>query len=129
MNADDGKIVLNEGDIISIPMDIFRGFECVGEDIGYLHAVLGSDDPGRVLWVPQVFELATEHGLVLLEDGSLVDTTLGEEIPKGKKAMSVTSTEQIAQHRIVNSEAMESIIQRTETFDWANNKCLAHLTV
>jgi len=125
VNADDGKIVLNEGDIISIPMDIFRGFECVGEDLGYLHAVLGSDDPGRVLWVPQVFELATEHGLVLLEDGSLVDTTLGEEIPEGKKAMSVTSTEQIAQHRIVNSEAMESIIQRTETFDWANNKCLA----
>ena len=125
VNAEDGKIVLNEGDIISIPMDIFRGFECVGEDIGYLHAVLGGDDPGRVLWAPKVFDLAKEYGLVLLEDGSLVDTTLGETIPDGKKSMAVTSAEQIAQHRVVNSDAMESIVQRTETFDWAKNKCLA----
>tara|TARA_R110001583_G_scaffold2233_7_gene16422 strand:+ start:6423 stop:7421 length:999 start_codon:yes stop_codon:yes gene_type:complete len=125
VNADDGQIVLNEGDIISIPMDIFRGFECVGEDIGYLHAVLGGDDPGRVLWAPKVFDLAKEYGLVLLEDGSLVDTTLGETIPEGKKSMPVTSAEQIAQHRVVNSDAMESIVQRTETFDWAKNNCLA----
>jgi len=125
VNADDGKIVLNEGDIISIPMDIFRGFENVGEDIGYLYAVLGSDDPGRVLWAPAVFDLAKEHGLVLLEDGSLVDTTLGEKIPEGKNPMPVTSSKQIAEHRVVNSAAMENIVQRTETFDWANNKCLA----
>jgi len=125
VNADDGKIILNEGDIISIPVDIFRGFENIGDDIGYLHAVLGGDDPGRVLWAPQVFDLAKEYGLVLLEDGSLVDTTLGEEIPEGKKLMSVTSAQQIAEHRVVNSDAMESIVQRTETFDWAKNNCLA----
>jgi len=125
VNADDGKIILNEGDIISIPVDIFRGFENVGDDMGYLHAVLGGDDPGRVLWAPQVFDLAKEYGLVLLEDGSLVDTTLGDTVPEGKKPMSVTSAQQIAEHRVVNSEAMESIVQRTESFDWAKNKCLA----
>jgi quercetin dioxygenase-like cupin family protein len=125
VDSDDGRVILNEGDIISIPMDIFRGFENVGEDIGYLYAVLGSDDPGRVLWAPAVFDLAKEHGLVLLEDGSLVDTTLGEKIPEGKNPMSVTSAKQIAEHRIVNSEAMENIVQRTETFDWAKNECLA----
>lgn len=125
VNADDGKIILNEGDIISIPMDIFRGFECVGEEIGYLHAVLGGDNPGRVLWAPQVFELAKKFGLVLLEDGSLVDTSLGEQIPEDKKPMPVTSTEQIAQHRVVNSDAMDSIIQRSEDFAWGKNKCLA----
>lgn len=125
VDTDDGRVILNEGDIISIPMDIFRGFENVGEDIGYLYAVLGSDDPGRVLWAPAVFDLAKEHGLVLLEDGSLVDTTLGETIPEGKTPMPVTSAKQIAEHRVVNSQAMENIVQRTETFDWANNKCLA----
>lgn len=125
VNADDGKIILNEGDIISIPMDIFRGFECIGDDIGYLYAVLGSDNPGRVLWAPQVFDLAKEYGLVLLEDGSLVDTTLGEKVPEGKKPMAVTSPEQIAQHRVVNSEEMKSIVQRTTTFKWAKNKGLA----
>ncbi len=125
VNADDGKIILNEGDIISIPVDIFRGFENVGDNMGYLHAVLGGDDPGRVLWAPQVFDLAKEYGLVLLEDGSLVDTTLGDTVPEGKKPMLVTSAQQIAEHRVVNSEAMESIVQRTESFDWAKNNCLA----
>jgi len=125
VNADDGKIILNEGDIISIPVDIFRGFENVGDDMGYLHAVLGGDDPGRVLWAPQVFDLAKEYGLVLLEDGSLVDTTLGDTVPEGKKPMLVTSAQKIAEHRVVNSEAMESIVQRTESFDWAKNNCLA----
>ncbi|XQW86342.1 cupin domain-containing protein [Thalassotalea piscium] len=125
VNGDDGKVILHEGDIISIPMDIFRGFENVGEDLGYLYAVLGSDDPGRVLWAPQVFELAKEYGLILLEDGSLVDTTLGENIPEGKKPMPVTSPEQIAQHRIVDSKAMETIVQRSDTFNWAKNSCLA----
>ncbi|TWX53349.1 cupin domain-containing protein [Colwellia hornerae] len=124
-NADDGRVILTEGDIISIPMDIFRGFENVGEDIGYLHAVLGGDDPGRVLWAPAVFDLAKEYGLVLLEDGSLVDTTLGENIPEGKNAMPVTSDEQIAEHRVVNSKELESIVQRTDTFEWSKNNCLA----
>lgn len=124
-NTDDGKVILNEGDIISIPTDIFRGFENVGEDIGYLHAVLGGDDPGRVLWAPAVFDLAKEYGLVLLEDGSLVDTTLGEQIPEGKNQMPVTSDKQIAEHRVVNSDELETIVQRTDTFDWSKNNCLA----
>ena len=125
VNADDGKVILNEGDIISIPMDIFRGFENVGDDIGYLHAVLGGDDPGRVTWAPKVFELAKEYGLVLLEDGSLVDTTLGEVIPDDKKPMPVTSAEEIAQHRIVNSDDMNAIVQRTADFNWSKNTCLS----
>ena len=125
VNADDGKIILTEGDIISIPTDIFRGFENVGNDTAYLYAVLGSDDPGRVLWAPQVFDLAKKYGLVLLEDGSLVDTTLGEEVPADKKPMPVTSNAQIQEHRIVGSEAMESIVQRRDTFEWAKNSCLA----
>jgi quercetin dioxygenase-like cupin family protein len=124
-NTDDGKVILNEGDIISIPTDIFRGFENVGEDIGYLHAVLGGDDPGRVLWAPAVFDLAKEYGLVLLEDGSLVDTTLGEQIPESKNQMPVTSDKQIAEHRVVNSDELETIVQRTDTFNWSKNNCLA----
>lgn len=125
VNADDGKIILNEGDIISIPTDIFRGFENVGDDIGYLHAVLGGDDPGRVLWAPQVFELAKKYGLVLLEDGSLIDTTLGETVPEDKKPMPVTSAEQISAHRVVRDADMESIVQRFDTFSWAKNSVLA----
>ena len=125
VDGTDGKVILSEGDIISIPTDIFRGFENVGNDTAYLYAVLGSDNPGNVLWAPQVFDLAEKYGLILLDDGSLVDTTLGEKIPEGKQPMPVTSATQIAEHRIVGDEEMESIVQRSETFAWSKNSCLA----
>jgi quercetin dioxygenase-like cupin family protein len=132
VNADDGRITLEPGDIISIPMDVFRGFECIeglasGEhkDLGYLHAVLGGDDPGRVLWAPAVFEMAKDFGLILLEDGSLVDTTLGEKVPVGKSPMPVTTIEQINEHRVVNSDALNDIVIRTKDFQWRNDTMLS----
>ncbi len=93
--GDDTEIILKPGDLISIPTNVFRGFENVGEDMGYLWAVLGGDDPGRVLWAPKVFDMAKDYGLVLLENGSLIDTTKGEVVPKDAKVMPVTTREQI----------------------------------
>ena len=75
----DADVVLGPGDLISIPTQVFRGFENIGDDIGFLFAVLGGDDPGRVLWAPYVFDMARKYGLVLLEDGSLVDRAAGEK--------------------------------------------------
>jgi len=37
----DGEIILNSGDTISIPTQLFRGFENVGDDNGFLLSVLG----------------------------------------------------------------------------------------
>ncbi|MGB0495796.1 MAG: cupin domain-containing protein [Kangiellaceae bacterium] len=125
VNANDGRITLNEGDIISIPTDIFRGFENSGDGIGYLHAVLGGDDPGRVLWSPAVFEMAEEYGLILLENGSLVDTTIGETVPDNVRPMAVTTKEQIEEHRVVNSEAMNQIVLRTSDFNWSHDTQLS----
>ncbi|TDF35618.1 cupin domain-containing protein [Alteromonadaceae bacterium M269] len=124
VNANDGRIVLKPGDVISIPTDIFRGFENVGQDTGYLHAVLGGDDPGRVLWAPSVFELAKEYGLILLENGKLVDTTLGEEKPRDEPVMPVTTAEQIAEHRVVSSEALNDIVIRKQDFQWSTSTAL-----
>lgn len=95
-NAQGGRVTLRPGDTISIPVNVFRGFENVGEDVGFLFAVLGGDDPGRVTWAPYVFAQARAHGLVLLEDGSLVDTRAGETIPPGKHPMPPTTEEQAA---------------------------------
>lgn len=94
-HADDANIILNPGDIISIPTQVFRGFKNIGDDVGYLWAILGQDDPGRVLWAPHVFDMAKDYGLVLLENGLLVDTANGEVIPEGMKAMPVTSADQV----------------------------------
>lgn len=92
----DATITLRPGDLISIPTQAFRGFKNIGEDIGYLWAVLGQDNPGKVLWAPDVFDMAKNYGLVLLESGLLIDTAKGETIPEGSKVMAITSSEQIA---------------------------------
>ena len=94
-NKEDGDVILEAGDTISIPVHTFRGFTNVGDDTGFLFAVLGGDDPGHVTWAPYVFDNAREYGLILLEDGSLVDTTRGESIPAGKRSMPPTTDEDV----------------------------------
>jgi len=114
-NKEDGEVVLGPGDTISIPVHVFRGFKNVGEGVGFLYAVLGGDDPGHVTWAPYVFDNAREYGLILLEDGSLVDTTRGETIPDGKKAMTPTTDADVAKLRRLTPEEMsDCVVLRSE---------------
>ena len=91
LEGDDGEVVLNPGDLISLPSHMFRGFENVTpisanneNGYGFMFAVLGGDDSGGgVIWAPEVLKEACKHGLTLLESGELVDTGAGEEIPAG----------------------------------------------
>lgn len=106
----DGEIVLKPGDAISIPTQVFRGFENIGADIGFLFSVLGGNDPGRVTWAPYVFEAAREHGLVLLESGRLVDTAVGERVPDGESVVSPTSAATVAGMRQMSSEQLQEIV-------------------
>ncbi|MEM6474987.1 MAG: cupin domain-containing protein [Pseudomonadota bacterium] len=93
--GEDASMILHPGDAISIPTQLFRDFKNVGDDIGFLFAVLGGDDPGRVMWAPYVFDMAEEYGLVLLESGRLIDTTAGEQLDKGMQPMPRTSQAQV----------------------------------
>lgn len=127
VDARDGEVILEAGDVISLPTDVFRGFENVGEDKAFLYAILGEDDPGRVLWAPQVFDLARDHGLVLMEDGSLVDTLAGESPPGDKRPMPRTTAEQIASHRVADSRALEQIVVRSCDFRWSVDTALTRL--
>jgi len=94
-HGNDANITLSPGDFISIPINLFRGFKNVGKDVGFLWGLLGGDDPGRVTWAPDVFDMANEYGLVLLENGMLIDKAKGETVPKGMKIMPVTSRDQV----------------------------------
>lgn len=113
-NREDGQVVLGPGDTISIPTHLFRGFENVGDDVGFLFAVLGGDDPGHVTWAPYVFDQAREYGLILLEDGSLVDTTKGETVPAGKRAMQPTTQNDVSRMRRLTADEMSNCIVRYE---------------
>lgn len=108
--CEDGEVVLGPGDTISIPVNVFRGFKNVGTETGYMFAVLGGDDPGHVVWAPDVFVSAAKFGLILCDNGSLVDTTKGETIPDGRTAMQPTTEKDVAALRRMTSSEMAGCV-------------------
>lgn len=111
----DAEIIITPGDTISIPTGVFRGFENIGANTGFLFAVLGGDNPGHVTWAPHVFEMAKGHGLVLLENGRLIDTGRGEKLPTDVKAQApTTATEAAAMRRVTTAEVAAFVARADE---------------
>ncbi len=123
-NAEDAKITLMPGDTISIPTNVFRGFENVGDQVGFLFAVLGGDDPGRVTWAPYVFAAARKHGLVLLENGALVDLTRGQTIPEGVAPQTPPTAADIARLRRLDAAALSRCVAANAALQAAKGSLL-----
>ena len=104
---------LGSGDTISIPTRVFRGFENIGEDSGFMFAVLGGDDPGHVTWAPYVFDAAQRYGLVLLENGRLVDSAK-EAVPADARRMPATTVADLSRFTTVDAD---SLVACTLKFD------------
>ncbi len=115
-HGDAAQVHLTPGDVISLPTRMFRGFTATAPahdgEPGFLWAVLGGDDPGRVTWAPRVFDMARDYGLVLLENGSLIDTAAGEAIPEGAAAMPPTTPEQAAALHVPDAHEAETFVVR-----------------
>src|SRR5690606_27686464 len=77
-----GEYVSHDGDVISIPTWIFRGFTNEGPDDGVLFTVLGRDDTGGIIWGPSVLREAESYGLHLTADNKLIDTVAGDVLPE-----------------------------------------------
>ena len=88
------ETILSAGDIISMPTNMFRGFENAGNKEGLIFVVLGGDDPGIITWVPSVLEKAKQTGMALLNDNSLIDLSIND-IPKNKSLLEPISSEEI----------------------------------
>ncbi len=113
--AADGEIELGPGDTISIPVHVFRGFTNIGDGPGFMFSVLGGDDPGHVTWAPDVFKEAKKYGLILLKDGRLIDTTIGETVPADGTPMPPTTEEDVKRlRRMTANELDECVVRKTE---------------
>ncbi|MEM6765204.1 MAG: cupin domain-containing protein [Bacteroidota bacterium] len=116
-NDEKSETILHPGDIISLPTNMFRGFENVGDEYGMIFSILGHDDAGGgVLWLPRVIEEAQGHGLVLLENGKLVDTTIGEHIPTGMSPMPVLTHTELATFDQYSPDQMSVHVGRVGTY-------------
>jgi quercetin dioxygenase-like cupin family protein len=81
VDGEQGEYVSHDGDVISVPTWIFRGFTNEGHDDGILLTVLGQDVTGGIIWGPSVLNEAKSYGLYLSADNRLVDTVAGDELP------------------------------------------------
>lgn len=120
-NDEKTETILHPGDIISLPTNMFRGFENVGDEYGMIFSILGHDDAGGgVVWAPRVIEEAKGHGLVLLENGKLVDTTIGETIPKDVVPMPSLTQEEMQTFDEYTPDEMSVHVGRVGTYTSSN---------
>ena len=86
----DGKqeTILEAGDIISMPTNMFRAFENVGDKESLMFVVLGGDDPGIITWVPEILKkVEVPNGRKMIEpitqdELERFDNYLPEELEK-----------------------------------------------
>ncbi len=116
-HGEDAHLTIHPGDVLSVPTGLFRGFTNIGDKVGFLWVVLGKDDPGRVLWAPYVFDMAKDHGLILLENGSLVDAGAGQTVPDDVAPMPRTSAAQVAAMALPSADDLEKAVWRSKDAD------------
>lgn len=95
-----------EGDILSVPTWIFRGFTNAGPDDGWLFTILGGDNTGGVIFHPDIIREAAEYGLYISSENSLIDTTRGDEVPDEEGRIPPMPAADVAQLRDISPEEM-----------------------
>jgi quercetin dioxygenase-like cupin family protein len=66
---------MTAGDVFAAPTWVFRGFENIGADDGFLFVALGGDDTGGIIWAPEILARAAETGLHLAADHSVIEVS------------------------------------------------------
>jgi quercetin dioxygenase-like cupin family protein len=67
------RITLQPGDIVNVPIGIYRGFRNTGDDPeATLIAIVGGPDTGKVDWHPSVIAAARQTGLSVDDEGRLI---------------------------------------------------------
>lgn len=108
VDGEQGEYVSHDGDIISVPSWIFRGFTNEGPDAGLLLTILGQDVTGGIIWGPSVLEEAESYGLHLTADNRLIDTVAGDTLPVGVPLIKPMKQEFIDELTTYRPEEMRS---------------------
>ena len=123
-NPDPVYVEIGEGDIVSVPTWIYRGFTNIGVDDGFLFTALGGDHTGGVLWGPTTVEAAALKGVHLTDDYRMIDTTRGEVVPAGTQLYQPMSPQEIAQLRVWPAEEMLGRMVRFADLRWSTHGLL-----
>jgi quercetin dioxygenase-like cupin family protein len=118
-NPDPHKARLGPGDIASVPTWIYRGFQNMGQDEGFMFTALGQDDTGGILWGPQTLEAARAQGVHLTEDYQIIDEQAGQVWdPATMKRLQPMTPQEIGQLQRWEPERMLQRVVRHADLDW-----------
>lgn len=123
-NGDEGEFIGREGDVLSIPTWIFRGFTNIGSDDGWIFTALGRDVSGGVIWHPSILRGAAEHGLYLRRDNMMVDTTAGAPKPGEDELMRPLEDEFVATLRSYSVDEMRARVTTIDDRVWSERALL-----
>lgn len=113
-----------DGDVISVPTWLFRGFTNEGPDGGWLFTVLGGNDTGGIVWHPTIISAAAERGLYLTVDGVMVDTGKGDPQPDPDMVVQPLTDEDLAGLREVGSDEMAGRVAGLNGMAWCEQPFL-----
>ncbi|WP_051478306.1 hypothetical protein [Arthrobacter sp. H5] len=120
----DGDFLCEEGDIVSVPTWIFRGFTNIGGTHGWLFTILGFDNTGGIIWGPSVLREAETHGLYLTIENELIDTVAGDELPENVEVVPPMPQNEIDSLRTWTAEQMQQRVVRQRDLNWSSRPFL-----
>ena len=124
-DGQDGEITIREGDIVSIPTWIFRGFTNIGLDDSVIFTALGQDNSGGILWAPSVIDAAARTGLHLTRENLLFDSVpTGGAIPPETELIAPMTADEMARLRRYTTEQMARRLVRPQDLQWSDTALL-----
>jgi len=119
------ELNIGPGDVFSVPTWVFRGFENIGKDHGMLYTFLGGDDPGGILWSPEVLRAARETGYVLDSDEKVRRV---DELSPGEVTLQPLPREIVAKVERYSAEELEARVVRFAGRRWQSDVFLSSAT-
>ena len=124
-NPEVSKAAIGPGDIASMPTWIYRGFQNVGTNEGFMFTALGGNDTGGILWGPQTLQAAREQGVHLTEDYQIVDEQSGQKWDEGSmRRLQPMTQEEISRLRHWSPAQMKKRVVAYRDLDWSEKALL-----
>ena len=115
---------IGEGDLVSVPTWIYRGFTNIGVDDGFMFTALGGDNTGGILWGPSTLQAAAAQGVQLTEGYRIVDSRRGDRMEPDERPVQPMTAEEIAQLKHWPPSEMARRIVRFADLGWSSRALL-----
>ncbi len=123
-NPDASSVDISEGDIVSVPTWLYRGFTNIGSDNGFLFTALGGDNTGGILWGPSTLAAAEKQGVRLTADYQIIDSRRGDTMPAGAQPLQPMTAAEIAGLRVWSPAEMAQRTVRSAALQWSQHGLL-----